>query len=321
MRRWLERILHLVEWGDIPPIPFAGHSISGMANPPAPHIELAYRRHGTIKDVNIGNLRVDMPEKNFSLLNVHQGCYSPRLLNTLDSWCVFLDVSHVKGFRELEEQPLYLSMPITHEDELIQRFKSLSLSCRLPGRTTHISYLGNELAYDPLDHRGADEIARLRIKVALLDLLTELLNEAGMQAGTTPRLPVTVRRALEHMESHYNQSELTLPDIARAAAISVSQLVRQFSWALDTTPMEYLRHIRIDRSSQLLHQTDLQISEIARQVGFVDPFHFSRLFRKYNGMPPSAFRRHTRKTCPPEHHSKKSVNRIMFDRMIIKENR
>ena len=55
--------------------------------------------------------------------------------------------------------------------------------------------------------------------------------------------------------------------------------------------MQYLRKMRLHRAKKLLGESNLNVSEIAWEVGFHDPKYFSRVFSEEFGVPPSAFRK------------------------------
>ncbi len=57
------------------------------------------------------------------------------------------------------------------------------------------------------------------------------------------------------------------------------------------TPQAFLQTKLIDRAKSLLASQELTINEIAEELGFSYPNHFTRLFRQKTGMSPSAFRR------------------------------
>ena len=56
------------------------------------------------------------------------------------------------------------------------------------------------------------------------------------------------------------------------------------------SPMEYLRRLRIERARELLANPSLSIKEVADGAGFSDPNHFSRVFARLDGIPPTAYR-------------------------------
>ncbi len=56
------------------------------------------------------------------------------------------------------------------------------------------------------------------------------------------------------------------------------------------SPINYLIGVRLRQARYLLLDRQLQISEIARRVGYDDLFHFSKLFKKHFGLSPRALR-------------------------------
>lgn len=101
-----------------------------------------------------------------------------------------------------------------------------------------------------------------------------------------------VRQSLEHLRAHLATPHdvTTLSSLAGVSLSHYSELVRA---ATGYPPKEYLTRLRMHRAAQLLDTTDLPIKHIAREVGFPDPFHFSRVFRRINEKSPSAYRQRT----------------------------
>jgi len=64
-----------------------------------------------------------------------------------------------------------------------------------------------------------------------------------------------------------------------------------FRQHMGESPMLYLRRIRVNQARYLLEHTHLLVEEIAFDVGFSDPFHFSRVFRTLTGKSPIAWRK------------------------------
>jgi AraC-like DNA-binding protein len=58
---------------------------------------------------------------------------------------------------------------------------------------------------------------------------------------------------------------------------------------MDTSPGAFLREMRLARAAQLLEQESGTVSEVAYAVGYRDPEHFSKQFRKAYGVVPSAY--------------------------------
>lgn len=79
---------------------------------------------------------------------------------------------------------------------------------------------------------------------------------------------------------------------ALAAQLNVSerQLQRHFKSCLGTSIAQHNLTIRLERAHQYVQQTDLSITEVAIACGFGSPEHFSRLYRRTFGIPPSTDR-------------------------------
>lgn len=95
--------------------------------------------------------------------------------------------------------------------------------------------------------------------------------------------------AVDHLNRHFREP----PDIGRLAAlcaVSRPHFFRLFRAEMRMTTQEFLCRKRLREAEKLLLSTDLPVSEVATRSGWNDPFHFSRLFTRRNGVSPSAFR-------------------------------
>lgn len=129
----------------------------------------------------------------------------------------------------------------------------------------------------------------IRIKAALLDLLALLL-DLLVPDDDHPVHPPAVQRAIEFMSLHSCDPGIRLPDVVKAAGMSIHHFGRLFRQHMGETPMHYLKTLRVHHAHYLLANTDLRIDEIAADVGIPDPFHFSRIFRTQTGISPRTWR-------------------------------
>jgi transcriptional regulator GlxA family with amidase domain len=83
----------------------------------------------------------------------------------------------------------------------------------------------------------------------------------------------------------------TLNALAEEVHLSRSQLARSFDAAVGTSPMAYLRRLRVERMARLLASTDLSVAESARSVGWKNQFHASQCFHAHYGVSPTEYRR------------------------------
>ena len=73
--------------------------------------------------------------------------------------------------------------------------------------------------------------------------------------------------------------------------MSLRTFNRRFKQATDSTPLEYLQHIRLGTAKDLLKDSNLSIAEISYRVGFSDPGYFSALFKRRVSLNPREYRR------------------------------
>jgi AraC-like DNA-binding protein len=139
--------------------------------------------------------------------------------------------------------------------------------------------------YDELqEHVIADD----QIVEALIRIWIREIARAAGTGGARP--PASVTEARRYIEAHYAEP-LELGALARRAALSVSQFSLVFRAHFGVPPMQYAHHLRLRKAAQLLGDSTLAIGEVAARVGYEDPLHFSRQFRKYMGQNPRAYRR------------------------------
>lgn len=84
---------------------------------------------------------------------------------------------------------------------------------------------------------------------------------------------------------------LTLPVIARRAAVSTRTLSRRFREQTGTTPVQWVIGARVRRAQGLLETTDLAVEQIAAEVGFGSSTVLREHFGQIVGTGPQAYRR------------------------------
>lgn len=95
--------------------------------------------------------------------------------------------------------------------------------------------------------------------------------------------------AIEEIDRRVGE-RIRVGELAAAVNLSPSRFTHMFRAAMGTTPMRYLQVRRMERARTLLETTFLSVKEVMARVGCSDPSHFSRDFRRYHGVPPSAWR-------------------------------
>jgi AraC-like DNA-binding protein len=83
----------------------------------------------------------------------------------------------------------------------------------------------------------------------------------------------------------------TLEDLSLNSGLTQAKLQDGFKFLYNRTVTEYIRHIRLESSRDLLKNTDLNISQIVYSIGFSSRSYFSKIFREKYGITPNGFKK------------------------------
>jgi AraC-like DNA-binding protein len=126
------------------------------------------------------------------------------------------------------------------------------------------------------------------LAVKMLELIVEccppIPQALSMLDRMTRMLPV-IRFMRDNMARPIFRNEL-----AAQANLSPSRFHALFFEATGQSPFEYLTRLRLKRAQELLLSTAMQVQDIAQNVGFRDPFHFTRTFKRFAGQSPRQYR-------------------------------
>ena len=89
-------------------------------------------------------------------------------------------------------------------------------------------------------------------------------------------------------EQHYQKDSFGLPQLCQKVGMSRSQLYRKLKALTGTSPSEFIRNYRLSRAKVLLETSDLNISEVALEVGYKNVSHFSKSYQELFGNLPSS---------------------------------
>lgn len=98
--------------------------------------------------------------------------------------------------------------------------------------------------------------------------------------------------AKRYLDEHYRE-EVSIQTISAVIGISESHLRRTFKHRYGKSPQDYLIQARLGAAKVLLQTETVFIKDIAAAVGFLDEFHFSKMFLKHVGMSPRDYRAKT----------------------------
>ncbi len=148
--------------------------------------------------------------------------------------------------------------------------------------------------------QGAPSLGSEAIVSGLLDILFHLIlrrildsevtrNHTWSKAVKDPAL----NQALQLMHGKPSH-DWSLEELAAAAGLSRSGFALRFKQVLGDTPHHYLTTLRILQAMERLNESDENLENVARAVGYQDAFAFSKAFKKALGLSPKAFRQKNR---------------------------
>lgn len=128
-----------------------------------------------------------------------------------------------------------------------------------------------------------------RVEAGLLLFLADLMDAFGTSSAAHHASGYEyVQKAARFIEYNYSRS-IDVEDIAASVGISRSHLYRLFMENISVPPNEYLMRCRMNKAAALLEEGRLSVGEVASSTGFSDQLYFSRVFKKYMGVPPSQY--------------------------------
>jgi len=131
-----------------------------------------------------------------------------------------------------------------------------------------------------------------------LKKLIELRRSLRKRYASMEAIPTTSDKAIQIedafmlkirsiMEAHLDNDHFGINELCKEIGMSRAQLYRKFKSLTDKTVNEYLMHFRLFKAKELLLNSDLNVSEVAYEVGFKNLSHFSRAFKESFGQSPS----------------------------------
>jgi AraC-like DNA-binding protein len=144
--------------------------------------------------------------------------------------------------------------------------------------------------FDSLIRNGLRETPfTQRLAVVLLEQLALKIGESSVVYGATSTIAfATYQRCKQHIENHWRRLR-SLEQIARECHAAPAHLCRLFQRFDHQSPYQCLLRLKMQHAAARLQTTNATIKQVADELGFSDPFHFSRVFKAVLGVPPSRF--------------------------------
>ncbi|RZL49831.1 MAG: AraC family transcriptional regulator [Pedobacter sp.] len=131
------------------------------------------------------------------------------------------------------------------------------------------------------------EIANLK----LMDFVSTMIYIK--QLDPTQNQMDQIDKSISFMKKNIN-GVFTAETFAKEQKLSLSHYSRLFRNRTGNSPLHYFNQLKVQKACQYLYFTDRNIKEICNEIGFDDPFYFSRLFKKYMSISPSQYKKNYR---------------------------
>ncbi|MCW3789512.1 two-component regulator propeller domain-containing protein [Plebeiibacterium sediminum] len=124
----------------------------------------------------------------------------------------------------------------------------------------------------------------------LQDKLAERKFASELNTSENPIDHAFLNKTSKLIEENLSVVGFKQEQLAQSLRISTRQLSRKIKAITGNTVHEYITKVRMEKASELLLESNLNITEIAFQLGFSEQSNFSRSFSKYFGCSPSKYK-------------------------------
>lgn len=161
------------------------------------------------------------------------------------------------------------------------------------------------------------EIPQILLQQSARETLKRIATD---QAGA----PAVLAKILADLRFSLFEPTLSVTVLLDRCQILAHSIQEQFRKVFGTTIGSYLLDRRLETASALLRETSIPVSQVGRLVGYTHPGNFSRVFRRWAGETPTAFRKERRlsplepKDAPISH---RTLRRVLLEQASPKENK
>lgn len=143
---------------------------------------------------------------------------------------------------------------------------------------------------DLLTHGLSDSPYKPMICSTLLEYLLYRIADITVSEKHGPsKAFLTYQNCRQHIKEHFITLN-SLQDIADACLIDHAYLCRLFNRFYTQSPHQYLLNLKMTYAADRFQESGVLVKEVAHELGFNDPFHFTRVFKKVFGISPQSFK-------------------------------
>ena len=137
---------------------------------------------------------------------------------------------------------------------------------------------------------GADQMIRLRLELFLINLVRSHTAKERTAADADYRETDSLREIRQYIDTNYS-TNIRLEELCVLFHTNKTSLCGNFRAVYGITILDYINKLRIRRAKILLREGKENVTQIAAMTGFNTVHYFSKVFKQYERMPPTEYRR------------------------------
>jgi len=207
--------------------------------------------------------------------------------------CVIIDCSHYHYYKTYSEVPWEFKWVHFNGIGAKEYIRLLNES------SIHVTALSQPIPFE----RNLDALqqlidmndiaSNLQLSSKMTDIMSTLILEKLTPANNrkSEEQRSVMKKTLSFIHKNYHQ-KITLDDLIQIAYMSKYHFLRVFKKHMGTSPYKYITNFRINKSKELLKESNLSVADIASRVGFGDANNYIREFKKIVGITPLNYRKY-----------------------------
>ena len=149
-----------------------------------------------------------------------------------------------------------------------------------------------------------DRAEARRLGEQLLKLLFVRLSTDRQPVGSVqPHSNETFSRCFQYITENFLKIN-TINEVSAACSVNGVYVSRLFKRYSKESPYQMLTRLKVTYAANLILRENLSVKQVGAQVGFDDPYHFSRVFKRVNGLSPKRYATFIKRGSLPSHQAR-----------------
>ena len=144
------------------------------------------------------------------------------------------------------------------------------------------------------EYLSKDVCYKLPIRANIYTCMTALLRNYCTVRNESERIiyhnVLRLRPVINYISEHYTE-KIYVEKLAEIIMVSPDYFTKMFKDSIGKTPVDYINGMRVNRSMQLLIESEKSIADIAEEIGFCKANYFHKIFKQYMDMSTLAYRK------------------------------